>query len=65
VADAYLSDRVAWQAAGRRYLHENLMFELTPRAVDGLRTFYREAVALGLAAGESVVEFYRGEDIES
>jgi predicted solute-binding protein len=65
VADAYLADRPEWQAVGRRYLRENLMFELTPRAVDGLRTFYREATALGLAAGDSVVEFFRGEDLES
>ena len=65
VAEAYLSDRPEWQGVGRQYLHENLMFELTPRAVDGLRMFYREAIALGLAAGESVVEFFRGEDLES
>ena len=65
VADAYLAGRPEWQAIGRRYLRENLMFELTPRAVEGLRTFYREAIALGLASGESVVEFYRGEDFES
>ena len=65
VAEAYLADRPAWQAIGRRYLRENLMFELSPRAVDGLRTFYREAIALGLASGESRVEFFRGEDLES
>ena len=65
VADAYLAQRPEWQAVGRRYLRENLMFRLTPRAVDGLRTFYREAIALELAAGESVVEFFRGEDLES
>ena len=53
VAEAYLADRPEWQAVGRRYLHENLMFELTPRAVDGLRLFYREATALGLAACET------------
>ena len=33
----------------RRYLRENLRFDLTPRALEGLRTYYREAVALGLA----------------
>ena len=65
VADAYLTDRPAWQPTGRRYLRENLMFELTPRAVDGLRTYYREAIALGLVSGESIVEFFRGEDQES
>ena len=50
---------------GRRYLHDNLMFELTPRASDGLRVFYREAIAMGLASGHSVVEFFRGGDLES
>jgi chorismate dehydratase len=65
VADTYLANRPEWQPAGRRYLHDNLMFELTPRAIDGLRVFYREAIALGLASGHSVVEFFRGEDLES
>ena len=51
----------------RRYGDDDGDVDRAPvvRAVDGLRLFYREAIALGLAAGESVVEFFRGEDLES
>ena len=52
VADEYLAGHADRQAIGRAYLRENLMFRLTPRAIDGLRTYYREAIALELAAGD-------------
>ena len=58
VADAYLAGDPARQAIGRRYLRENLVFELSPRALEGLRTYYGEAIALGLAAGEPRLEFF-------
>lgn len=58
VADAYLSGDPARQAVGRRYLRENLVFQLSARALDGLRTYYREAIALGLAAGEPQLAFF-------
>ena len=48
----------AWQEIGRRYLRDRLMFDLNARALDGLRTYYREAVALGAAAGESRLDFF-------
>jgi chorismate dehydratase len=48
----------AWQEIGRRYLRDHLMFDLTPRAIDGLRAYYREAVVLGVAAGEPRLEFF-------
>ena len=47
------------QPIGRRYLRENLMFRLTPRAIAGLETYYREAVALGVAPREHRPEFFR------
>jgi predicted solute-binding protein len=58
VADAYLARDPARQAIGRRYLREHLMFELSPRAIEGLRAYYREAIALGLADGEPRLEFF-------
>lgn len=54
VADEYLAGDPVRQALGRRYLRDNLAFELGPRALDGLRTFYREAGALGLATDRRV-----------
>jgi predicted solute-binding protein len=65
IADAYLASEPERQAAGRAYLRNNLMFQLTPRAIDGLRAYYREAISLGLAAGDPWVEFFRGEEFES
>ena len=57
IADAYSSDP-ARRAVNRRYLRNNLRFSLDARAVEGLRTYYREAVALGLAAGDTSLSFY-------
>ena len=49
IADAYCAPDPAQAPLARRYLRENLMFRLTPRAIEGLQRFYREAEALGLA----------------
>ncbi len=48
VADEYCADRPERQPLARRYLRENLRFALDDRAAEGLRTYYREAAALGL-----------------
>jgi chorismate dehydratase len=48
IADAYCADEPERQPVARRYLRENLRFALDNRAVEGLRTYYREAAALGL-----------------
>jgi chorismate dehydratase len=48
----------AWQEIGRRYLRDRLLFDLTPRALDGLRAYYREALDLGVATGEPRLEFF-------
>jgi len=45
LADAYCADAPDRRPLARRYLRENLMFRLTPRAIDGLETYYREAAA--------------------
>jgi chorismate dehydratase len=48
IADDYCAGDPARQAIARRYLRENLRFELDARALNGLTTYYREAGALGL-----------------
>jgi len=57
IATAYSTDP-ARQAIGRRYLRDHLMFDLTPRAIEGLRAFYGEALALGAASGEPRLDFF-------
>jgi chorismate dehydratase len=63
IATAYVSDP-EHQAIGRRYLRDNLLFDLTPRAQDGLRAFYREALALGLVSGRPGIEFFDADALE-
>ncbi len=58
IADAY-SDDPARQAVSRRYLRSSLRFQLDARATEGLRLYYREAVALGVAAGDTSLSFYQ------
>jgi predicted solute-binding protein len=48
IADAYCASDPARRSIARRYLRENLRFELDDRAMQGLRLYYREATALGL-----------------
>ena len=62
IATAYSSDP-ARQSIGRRYLRENLLFDLSPRALDGMRAFFREAHALGLVA-TTTVEFFEMHALE-
>jgi predicted solute-binding protein len=57
IADAYCADRPERQPVARRYLRENLRFALDARATEGLRTYYREAAALGLVK-ERPLEFF-------
>lgn len=47
IADHYCADRPERTLVARRYLRENLRFALDERAAEGLRTYYREAAALG------------------
>lgn len=61
VADAYCADRPERQPLARRYLREHLMFRLSPRALDGLRAYYREAAAVGaVPAAPASLEFFEG-----
>jgi chorismate dehydratase len=57
VADAYCAGDPARQAIARKYLRENIKFDLNDRAVEGLRTYYREAHLLGLVPRSGPIEF--------
>ena len=59
IADAYCGSHPEHRALARRYLRENLMFRLTPRAIEGLGTFYREAQALGIVSKATEIEFFQ------
>jgi chorismate dehydratase len=59
IADAYCASHPEHRLLARRYLRENLMFRLTPRAIHGLEIFYREAQALGLGSARTI-DFFRG-----
>jgi len=58
IADAYCAGSPDRQVVARRYLRENLTFRLTADALSGLRTYYREAAALGLAPAKPAVAFF-------
>jgi predicted solute-binding protein len=58
VADAYCAGDPARQAVAREYLRVNMRFSLDARAIEGLRTYYREAAALGLVAADRPLEWF-------
>jgi chorismate dehydratase len=57
IADAYCAGAPELRPLARRYLRENLRFALDDRAIEGLRTYYREAAALGLVTDRSLAWF--------
>lgn len=58
IAAAYCAAHPAEVPRAQDYLRRHLMFHLTPRALMGLETYYREAAALGLVAGAAPVSFF-------
>jgi len=58
IADGYCAGDPARQATARRYLRENMRFELDDAALDGLRLFYREAAAVGAAPDGAPLAFF-------
>ena len=50
LANAYVAATPEHCDLARRYLRENITFDLTERMLAGVRTYYREAEALGLIA---------------
>ena len=58
IAAAYCADAPERTPLAQRYLRDHLRFRLDDRATDGLRTYYREAAAIGLIPAAPAVEFY-------
>jgi chorismate dehydratase len=58
VADAFFPGDPARQAIGRRYLRDNLRYELDDSMLAGLRRFYAEAHAIGRAPRTGRIEFF-------
>jgi chorismate dehydratase len=58
IAEAYCRHHPERVLLAQAYLRTSLMFRLTPRAVAGLRRFYADAAALGLAAAPGDVRFF-------
>ena len=58
IAAAYCARDPARVVAAQRYLRENLAFRLSPRALEGLRTFYSEAARLGLVERAAEPTFF-------
>lgn len=59
LADAYVAGTPAWQPLARTYLRQHIQFGLTPRMLDGLATYYREAAAAGVIAAPGTPQFYQ------
>jgi predicted solute-binding protein len=60
IAAEYCRDEPVRVPMAQQYLRENLAFRLTPAALEGLRTYYREAEALGVIARAPALHFYEG-----
>jgi chorismate dehydratase len=58
IARAYCAGDPVRERIAARYLRENLMFDLTPRAIEGLSTFYREAEETGLVPASRDAAFF-------
>jgi chorismate dehydratase len=57
-ADDYCAGDAARQAIARRYLRENIKYDMDARALEGLRRFYREAASIGLVPRTDEIRFY-------
>ena len=57
IARAYYSDQPERIPAAEEYLRRNLAFELTPRAIEGLRAYYREAARVDDSVTAADVRF--------
>jgi chorismate dehydratase len=61
LADAYVSHTPAWQPLARTYLRDNIKFGLTPRMLEGLATYYREAAEVGVIDTPAPPRFFATE----
>ena len=58
VADAYVGGDPDRRTVARRYLRESMKYDLSIRALQGLRTYFREAAQLGLVGRSGPIEFF-------
>ncbi len=58
IARQYLADRPERQAAGARYLRDNIKYHLGPDERAGLELFYRYAADAGVVASAGPLRFY-------
>ena len=58
IADAYSADPIRGSRSAAATCASSLMFELTPRALDGLRAYYREARRAGPRQRRPGLEFF-------
>lgn len=63
LADAYVAATPRHRDLARRYLRDNIQFGLTGRMLDGVRTYYREAQALGLVAGAAEPRLFSAQTV--
>ncbi len=61
LADAYVAHTPAWQPLARHYLREHIKFDLTPRMLEGLATYFREASTVGLVDWPATPKFFATE----
>lgn len=65
LADAYMAATPHHRDLARHYLREHIRFDLTDRMLEGLRTYYREAAALGLIATIPETRFFASGTVPS
>jgi chorismate dehydratase len=63
LADAYVAATPQHRDLARRYLRENIRFDLTERMIEGLLTYYREAARLGVIASAPEPRFFAGDTV--
>ena len=61
LADVYVAHTPAWQPLARTYLRDHIKFGLTPRMLEGLATYYREAAAVGVVDAPATPRFFATE----
>jgi chorismate dehydratase len=59
IGAAYCKGDPVWIPVAQRYLRENLTYDLSGRALEGLRIYYREAADLGLVPAATEPQFFR------
>jgi cyclic dehypoxanthinyl futalosine synthase len=58
LADRYVAATPALAPLARRYLREHIQFGLTPRMLEGVQLYYREAQEAGVIASVATLRFF-------